>query len=115
MYAIFQDGSHQYKVAEGDQLDVDYRDAPVGEQIAFDHVLLYKETDEVRVGSPTVADAKVVAEVLEQVKGEKIRVEKFRRRKNYHRRYGHRQKLTRIRIIEILIPTRNETSKASEN
>src|SRR5262245_23274041 len=102
MYAVFEDGSRQYRVSEGDQLDVDFREAEAGNQIEFSRVLLFSGTDGVRVGTPTVQNAKVVAEVVEQRRGEKIYVQKFKRRKNYHRRTGHRQELTRVRIKQIV-------------
>jgi len=102
MYAIFEDGSRQYRVSEGDELDVDFRDAAAGNQIEFDRVLLYNGTDGVRVGNPTVANVKVVAEVVDQHRGEKVYIQKFKRRKNYHRRTGHRQELTRVRIRQIV-------------
>jgi large subunit ribosomal protein L21 len=102
MYAVFEDGSRQYRVSEGDQLDVDFRDMPAGNQIEFDRVLLYNGSDGVRVGTPTVQNVKVIAEVVEQRRGEKIYVQKLKRRKNYHRRTGHRQELTRIRIRQIV-------------
>lgn len=102
MYAIFEDGSHQYKVSEGDQLDLDFRDVGVGNQIEFSRVLLFSGNDGVRVGIPTVENVKVVAEVVEQTLGEKIYIQKFKRRKNYHRRTGHRQKLTRVRVQQIV-------------
>jgi large subunit ribosomal protein L21 len=102
MYAVFEDGSRQYRVSEGDQLDVDFREAEAGSQIEFDRVLLYNGADGVRVGSPTVPAAKVIAEVVEQRRGEKIYIQKFKRRKNYRRRTGHRQELTRIRIKQIV-------------
>jgi large subunit ribosomal protein L21 len=102
MYAVFEDGSRQYRVSEGDQLDVDFRDVPAGNQIEFNRILLYSGPDGVRVGSPTLESAKVIAEVMEQRRGEKIYVQKFKRRKNYHRRTGHRQELTRVRIKQIV-------------
>ncbi len=102
MYAVFEDGSRQYRVSEGDQLELDYRDAAVGANLEFNRVLLFSGTDGVRVGKPTVKDAKVVAEVLEQTKGEKICIQKIRRRKNSHRRTGHRQQHTRVRIQQIV-------------
>ena len=102
MYAVFADGSHQYQVGEGDQLDVAFRDVGVGSNIEFDRVLLFSGSQGVQVGTPTVQNARVVAEVLEQRLGEKIYIQKFRRRKNYHRRTGHRQQLTRIRIRQIV-------------
>jgi large subunit ribosomal protein L21 len=102
MYAVFEDGSRQYRVSEGDQLDVDFRDVAVGSNVEFGRVLLFSGNDGVRVGTPTVNDAKVVAEVLEQRKGEKVYIVKHKRRKNYHRRTGHRQQLTRVRIRQIV-------------
>ena len=103
MYAVFEDGSRQYRVSEGDQVDVDFRPAEVGNQIEFDRVLLFSGSDGVRVGTPTVENAKVVAEVLEQFRDDKIYVQKFKRRKNYHRRTGHRQPLTRVRVRQIIV------------
>ena len=88
--------------SEGDQVDVDFRPAEVGNQIEFDRVLLFSGSDGVRVGTPTVENAKVVAEVLEQFRDDKIYVQKFKRRKNYHRRTGHRQPLTRVRVRQII-------------
>jgi large subunit ribosomal protein L21 len=102
MYAVIEDGSRQYRVSEGDQLDLDFREANVGDRIEFQRVLLFSSNDGVQVGRPTVQDVKVVAEVLEQAKGEKIYIQKFKRRKNYHRRTGHRQPLTRVRIRQII-------------
>jgi large subunit ribosomal protein L21 len=103
MYAVFEDGSRQYRVSEGDHVDVDFRDAGPGNQIAFERVLLYSGAEGVRVGAPTINNAKVIAEVVEHRRGEKIYVQKFKRRKNYHRRIGHRQELTRVRIRQILV------------
>ena len=102
MYAVFEDGSRQYRVSEGDQLDVDFRDVTAGNQIEFSRVLLFSGADGIRVGTPTVQNAKVVAEVVEHGRGEKIYVQKFKRRKNYHRRIGHRQELTRVRVKQIV-------------
>jgi large subunit ribosomal protein L21 len=102
MYAVFEDGSRQYRVSEGDQLDVDFRDTAAGNQIEFTRVLLYNGTDGIRVGTPTVESVKVIAEVVEHRRGDKIYVQKFKRRKNYHRRAGHRQELTRVRIRQIV-------------
>lgn len=102
MYAVFEDGSRQYRVSEGDQLDVDLRDVSVGTNMEFERVLLFSGTNGVRVGTPTVHNVKVVAEVLEHMKGEKIYIQKHKRRKNYRRRTGHRQQLTRVRVRQIV-------------
>lgn len=102
MYAVFQDGSHQYRVNESDQLEVDYREVNAGNQIEFDQVLLFSGNNGVQIGKPTLKNVKVVAEVVEQTKGEKIYIQKHKRRKNYHRRVGHRQKLTQVRVLQIV-------------
>ncbi|HEX5104490.1 MAG TPA: 50S ribosomal protein L21 [Pirellulaceae bacterium] len=99
MYAIIATDGKQYKVQEGDELQIDLRpDAKEGDQITFDKVLLLSDGTSPKVGRPTVAGATVPAEVLGQEQGEKIYIQKIRRRKNYRRRTGHRQMYTRVRI-----------------
>jgi large subunit ribosomal protein L21 len=99
MYAIIATDGKQYKVQEGDELQVDLRpDAKEGDQIKFDQVLLVSDGTSPKVGKPTVAGASVAAEVLGQEQGDKIYIQKMRRRKNYRRRTGHRQMYTRVRI-----------------
>lgn len=101
MYAVIIDGGRQYKVAEGQELVIDFRrDVGPGEQITFDRVLAIGG-DSLAVGRPTVAGASVVAEVLGAVQGPKLVVQKMRRRKNFRRRNGHRQISTRVRISKI--------------
>tara|TARA_B100000427_G_C15148081_1_gene437480 strand:- start:48 stop:359 length:312 start_codon:yes stop_codon:yes gene_type:complete len=101
MYAIIADGGRQYKVEEGQELDIDLRNAASGDQITFDQVLAVSSDDGTKIGQPVVEGATVTAEVLSEVKGEKIYVQKFRRRKDSKRRTGHRQRYTRIRIAKI--------------
>ena len=101
MYAIIADGGRQYKVEEGQELEIDLRDAASGEEITFDQVLAVSGDDGVKVGQPVVEGALVTAEVVAEVKGEKIFVQKFRRRKDSKRRTGRRQKYTRIRVSKI--------------
>jgi large subunit ribosomal protein L21 len=101
MYAIFVDGGRQYKVSEGQVLDLDYRDVPSGETLRLERVLCVSNGSSVKLGAPNVAGAVVSAEVLGPQKGEKIYIQKFRRRKNYRRRTGHRQIYTRVRISKI--------------
>ncbi len=108
MYAVFQDGSHQYKVSEGDQVEVDFCEVEAGKQIEFDQVLLFSGTNGVQVGRPTLKDVKVVAQVVEQTKGEKIYIQKHKRRKNYRRRFGHRQKMTQVRVLQIVASNATE-------
>lgn len=100
MYAVFEDGSRQYRVSEGSQIEVDFRQADPGAKVTFDRVLLFADGDSVKIGQPTVAGATVVAEVVEQT-SIKTRVQKFRRRKNYKRLRGHRQPYTRVVVKAI--------------
>lgn len=102
MYAIFVDGNRQYKVEQGQRLDIDLRSGvATGELVEFSQVLAIGGDEGLKLGSPAIAGAKVMAKVIGEEKGEKIYIEKFRRRKNYHRRTGHRQQYTRIEISEI--------------
>jgi len=101
MYAIIADSGRQFKVEEGQTLEVDLREANPGDSITFDRVLAVGGDGDFRLGTPEVDGASVSAKVLDQTKGDKIYVQKFRRRKNSKRRTGHRQKYTRVRIEKI--------------
>jgi large subunit ribosomal protein L21 len=101
MYAIIEDQGRQYTVREGDVVRLDLRDATEKESIVFDRVLMVRDDNETRVGTPTLAGAKVVATVVGEVKGVKLVVRKFKRRKNYRRKQGHRQHYTQVRIDSI--------------
>lgn len=104
MYAIFTDGGRQYKVEQGQILDIDYRDtAETGDTIEFERVLAVTTEGGLKLGTPTVSGAKVKATVVGLEKGEKVYIQKFRRRKNYEVRTGHRQKYTRITIDTISV------------
>jgi large subunit ribosomal protein L21 len=102
MFAVIRTGGKQYKVAEGDIIDVELFGAETGKTAKFEEVLLVGNGDQVTVGTPTVSGASVSAEVVEElVKGDKVVAFKFRRRKGYHRTVGHRQKRTRVKIGKI--------------
>jgi large subunit ribosomal protein L21 len=101
MYAIFTDGGRQYKVEEGQTLEIDYREVAEGSELVFDRVLAIGDGDNFRLGQPTVAGAKVTASVIGATKGEKIYIQKMRRRKTTRRRTGHRQKYVQVRIAKI--------------
>jgi len=88
MYAVIKTGGKQYKVAEGDAVELD-------------QVLLVENDGNVKVGSPTVEGAKVSATIKAQGRGDKIKVVKFKRRKNYKRVQGHRQSYTELEITSI--------------
>ena len=103
MYAIIADSGRQFKVEEGQELLVGYRDVPAGESVTFDRVLAIGGTEDVKLGTPAVAGASVTAEVLGPEKGEKLVVQKLRRRKNSRRKTGHRSILTRVKISKIKV------------
>jgi len=99
VYAIIEDGAHQYKVQEGDTLEVQRRDLPDGQDsIEFDRVVMIGKGADSIIGQPYVPGAKVVADVQSEIKGAKIDVIKFRRRKTYRRKTGHRQRFLRVTI-----------------
>jgi large subunit ribosomal protein L21 len=100
MYAVFTDGSRQYRVSQGDVVKVDYREVEPGSPVEFGNVLLYSDGDDLRIGRPSVEGLKVVGEVVDHP-SVKLRVQHFRRRKNYKRLRGHRQWYTRVRIQSI--------------
>ncbi len=101
MYAVIQTGGKQYKVTEGEILKVEKLDGVAGETLTIDKVLMIKDDNGTRIGSPTVQNARVVAEVIEQGRNKKIVVYKYKKRKNYRRKQGHRQAFTRIKIEKI--------------
>jgi large subunit ribosomal protein L21 len=97
VYAIVRTGGKQYRVNVGDTIYVERLEAPVGEKVTLDDVLLVGG-DSVKVGSPRVAGATVVGTVVEQDRDAKIRVFKYKKRKHYRRTRGHRQSYTALRI-----------------
>ena len=100
-YAVVVDGGRQYRVMEGQELEIDFRHLPAGSEVVFDDVLAVSKAGQLTIGKPKVKGAKVKAEVLGLVQGDKIYVQKFARRKNYRRRTGHRSISTKIRIASI--------------
>jgi len=95
MFAIFKTGGKEYKVKEGDVLAVEK--LPAEKKVEFPEVLMVGS----KVGSPKIAGAKVLAEVITHAKGEKVIVFKKKRRQNYRRLKGHRQPQTVIKITGI--------------
>ena len=100
MYAIVSTGGKQYKVAKGDVIDVEKLDAQPGDKVELS-VLMLNDGEQTVVDTATLAEKKVIAEVVEQFKGEKKLVFKFKKRKRYHRTKGHRQNLTKLQVVEI--------------
>ncbi len=101
MYAVVRDRGAQYRVEQGQTLDVALMDAEPGTEVVLDEVLLVGDVDDTKIGAPLVANARVVAEVVGEARGEKIIVFKYKRKKRYRRRTGHRQDYTRLAIKAI--------------
>jgi large subunit ribosomal protein L21 len=101
VYAIISEGGRQFKVEEGQEFDIDYRDLSAGAEVKFDRVLAYRNDETLRVGQPVLEGASVTGEVLRSVQGPKLVVQKARRRKTYRRKTGHRQLYTRVKISKI--------------
>jgi large subunit ribosomal protein L21 len=106
MFAIFEDGSHQYRVQAGDRLEIDFRDvAKVGDVLSFERVLAAGNDSAGKIGRPVIEGANVQAEVVDaKALGPKLEVGKFRRRKGTIRHNGHTQKYTQVRITGINVP-----------
>ena len=101
MYAVVKFQGFQYRVEEGDRLEVPRGPWEVGTSIELDSVLLLSDEGAVAVGSPTVPGAKVMANVVRHMRGKKVIVGKFKKRKNYRRIKGHRDDLTEIEVVGI--------------
>ncbi len=102
MYAIIEDGSHQFRVREGDRIRIDRRDGKAGDELVFAKVLLITEPDgKPTIGTPEVEGARVLGKIVNQFRAKKIIIQKFRRRKNVRRRNGHRQPYTMVQITSV--------------
>jgi len=102
MYAIIRTGGKQYQVSKGDIIQVEKLSAAAGEEVSLNEVLLVKDEDRLRVGTPVLEDMSVKAKVIAHGRGPKVVIFKFKRRKNYRKKTGHRQDFTRIQIQDIV-------------
>jgi large subunit ribosomal protein L21 len=104
VYAIIEDSGQQFRVAEGDMLQVDTRELADGaKEVEFSRVLLIGNEGDIKVGTPVVAGAKVLAEIVDpQAKGPKVRIYYWRRRKHSRSKVGHRQKFLQVKITKIV-------------
>jgi|SRR5690625_1775694 len=100
MYAIIRTGGKQYRVSQGDELNVELLDAEQGSVVELPVLML--GGSQVKAGNPLVEGATVRAEVVEHGRHRKISVYKYKAKKNYRRNIGHRQPFTRVRITEIV-------------
>ena len=114
-YAIIKSGGRQFRVAEGDTIDLDLLDVDPGKSATFSDVLMFADGKNVTHGNPLIAGAKVTADVLEQRKDKKVIAFKYKRRKGYHRTVGHRRKLTRVKIKSISVGAKKSSGKKSDD
>ena len=101
MYAVIESGGKQYRVSPGDVIQVEKLDAPEGQTVDLNQVLMVSDDQGVRVGNPVLAGATVTATVKSHGRDDKIKVFKMRRRKHYRKTQGHRQYYTEIEITAI--------------
>jgi len=101
MYAVIVSGGKQHRVKEGETLKLEKIEVETGATVEFDQVLLVSNGDDVKVGTPVVAGAKVTAEVVSHGRHKKIKIIKFRRRKHHMKQQGHRQWFTEVKITGI--------------
>ena len=101
MYAVIATGGKQYRVQQGETVQVEKLEQEPGAKIEFTEVLLVADGEKVQIGAPHVAGAKVTAEVVDNGRGPKLIIYKYRRRKGYRRTKGHRSLLTRVRVESI--------------
>ena len=103
MYAIVKVGSDQFKVSEGDIIEVDRMDEASGKKITLEEVLMVSDGKEVKVGQPTLSNSRIEAEVVEETLGEKVFSFKYRRRQSSALKKGHRTKFTVLKITKITV------------
>ena len=98
MYAIIETGGKQYRVQEGDVITVEKLDVNAGDKVELDKVLVLSDNNGLKVGTPYVEGAKVIAEAVENGKGKKVIIFKYKAKKDYRKKQGHRQPYTMIEI-----------------
>ena len=103
MYAVIQVGSDQFKVSEGDIIEVDRLKEGPGDKISLEEVLMFSDGKDVKLGQPVLSGAKVEAEVVDETQGEKVIAFKYRPRKAFAKKKGFRAKFTALQIKKITV------------
>lgn len=101
MYAVFQSGGKQHRVAEGQTVRLEKIEIAPGESIEFDNILMVSNGEDIKIGMPYVDGGKVTAEVVTHGRGDKVKIVKFQRRKHSRKTQGHRQWFTEVKITGI--------------
>lgn len=100
-YAVLSSGSKQYLVEEGDAVLVEKLEIEKNKPVEFDKVLLSVDGEKVNVGRPYL-NSKIKGSVVDNIKGQKVRIYKYKAKTGYHKTQGHRQQLTKVRIEKIV-------------
>lgn len=101
-YAVVKIGGSQYKIAEGEEIEVEKIEGKKGDSLEFKEILLLVDKGRVRIGKPSLPGVKVKGKILDQIKGKKIRVATYKAKSRYRKVKGHRKLLTRLRIEKIV-------------
>lgn len=101
MYAIIEVGGKQFRVEEGDVIDVELLKTIQDGNVEFNKILLMNDGTAIKIGAPFLESCKVTGQYIEEIKGPKVIAYKYKRRQNYRRKVGHRQKYSRVKITKI--------------
>lgn len=113
-YAVIKTGGKQYRVSEKDTIEVDRLSDSTNESVTFNDVLLVVSDNKATIGKPTIPGASVLAKVIAQTKGEKIRVSKYKAKVRYRRTTGFRSFLTKVHIEQIKLSNGISKSETKE-
>lgn len=100
-FAVIQINNSQYKVSEGDVIEVDKLSGKAGDKLKFNEILLISDSDKVSIGKPNIKDGEVSVEILEHFKGDKVDSLTYKAKARTRRRFGSRKQLTKIKILKI--------------
>lgn len=106
MLAVIKTGGKQYKVKEGDIVKIEkIKEKKEGDSIEFDQILMVSQEKAraLKLGNPLIKEAKVLAKILEQGRGRKVRIEKYKPKTRYHKVQGHRQEYMKVKIEKIFV------------
>ncbi len=101
MYAIIETGGKQYRVEQGDVIDVELLKGAESGEVTFDHVLFLNDGSAIKVGAPYLKGGSVAGAIVSEIKGAKVFSYKYKKRKGYQRKQGHRQRYLRVKITSI--------------
>ena len=114
MYAVIETGGKQYRVTEGDVINVEKLDAEAGKSVTIKEVLVVEKEDKTLIGTPYVSGASVKAEVVENGKAKKVVIYKYKAKKDSKKKQGHRQPYTQLKIKSISVRASKKKAEEAE-